>query len=185
MGALPPMRWDGEATKTCTVPGCNRAYRARGMCVYHYNKHRLKNAAACSVDGCDNRAEKRRLCGKHYYRFRMHGDATGGRHPNGAREAFVASFNPPSTDQCVWWPFSTSGHGYGSRFGGKYPHQHICLKFHGNPPTPSHEVAHGCGNRLCINPRHLRWALHVENEMDKLRHGTHRSQTAKRRGQRR
>jgi hypothetical protein len=34
------------------------------------------------------------------------------------------------------------------------------------------EAAHSCGNRACINARHLRWATHKENEQDKIEHGT-------------
>ena len=36
-------------------------------------------------------------------------------------------------------------------------------------------MAHSCGVRRCINKRHLRWATQVENEVDKLTHGTRQS----------
>src|ERR1039458_3356779 len=82
--------------------------------------------------------------------------------------------DPKETDQCIAWPFGESGHGYGAKVSDLgYPHQFICRKFHGPEPTAKHEVAHGCGNRICINPKHLRWATHTENEADKLLHGTH------------
>jgi hypothetical protein len=158
--------------KLCTAPECQRPHRAKGLCVLHYEQKRLEGAAPCSVGGCNKRAEKRGLCGAHYFRWRMHGDALAGRSPNGEREAFLTSFQPPETDDCILWPFGDCGHGYGSQVGELgYPHQFVCSKFHGPAPT-EHEVAHGCGNRKCINPKHLRWALHVENEADKFIHGT-------------
>jgi len=33
------------------------------------------------------------------------------------------------------------------------------------------DAAHSCGERMCINPRHLRWATRKENEADKVAHG--------------
>lgn len=50
----------------------------------------------------------------------------------------------------------------------------MCELAHGKPPTAEHEAAHSCGNGHlgCINPKHLRWATHIENEADKLMHGT-------------
>lgn len=34
------------------------------------------------------------------------------------------------------------------------------------------EAAHSCGNKTCINPRHLRWADHASNMEDAKAHGT-------------
>lgn len=151
------------------------------MCIFHYEQDRLKNAPYCTVYSCGRRAEKRGMCGAHYFRWRMHGSAEGGRSPNGEREAFLLRFAPRNTDECIPWPFGGSGHGYGSRVGELgYPHQFICQKFNGRSPSSKHEVAHSCGNRICINPMHLRWALHVENEADKFIHGTRKRSTRRR-----
>lgn len=80
-----------------------------------------------------------------------------------------------SQDECFLWPFSKTRDGYGQlrqkrRF--KLAHREVCRIVHGDQPTPQHEVAHSCGNRGCINPRHLRWATHKENCDDKIGHGT-------------
>jgi hypothetical protein len=163
-------------SKTCSVDGCDRPHAARGFCKHHHSLWmREKTGRVCSVEGCGKPADKRGLCGCHYFRLRKHGTPTGGRAYRGIAEKFIASFAPAETDLCIDWPYGTSGHGYGARLGKgsrKYPHQIVCEKFNGPPTADRNEVAHGCGNRRCINPRHLRWATHLENEEDKLRHGT-------------
>lgn len=84
------------------------------------------------------------------------------------------------TDCCLIWPFkSRTGPNleYGSlskgqsEFG-RRAHRVICGMAHGKPPTPEHHAAHGCGNSLCMNKRHVRWATADENMQDKVAHGT-------------
>lgn len=82
------------------------------------------------------------------------------------------------SDECLVWPFSTNGTGYG-RLGydgrGYYAHRLMCEMAHGTAPTPDLEVAHSCGNGMggCCNPRHLEWKTRSENHLDRRRHGTH------------
>jgi hypothetical protein len=47
----------------------------------------------------------------------------------------------------------------------------MCRVAHGEP-TDGADAAHSCGNRGCVNPRHLRWASRSENQMDRVVHGT-------------
>lgn len=51
-------------------------------------------------------------------------------------------------------------------------HRIVCAAFHGGPPTPEHEAAHGDGDSLNNRKDNLRWATRAENEADKIAHGT-------------
>jgi hypothetical protein len=81
-------------------------------------------------------------------------------------------------DICLIWPFALAGDGYPIIRGPRpkketiYVSRLICEKVYGPPPTDEHEVAHSCGKSSCLNKRHLRWATHSENELDKRMHGT-------------
>lgn len=76
---------------------------------------------------------------------------------------------------CVHWPFAVNSDGYGRvNWDGVNSHvsRLICESFHGAALDKKMQVAHSCGERSCINPRHLRWATKKENEADKKIHGT-------------
>lgn len=77
-------------------------------------------------------------------------------------------------DDCIIWPFGCSKAGYPMVWDGEkmvYGHSEICRRAHG-PRPPGTESAHSCGNRSCINKRHLRWATPKANCADKEKHGT-------------
>jgi len=103
---------------------------------------------------------------------------TSERAPVGAGEGFLRAALAIETDQCIIWP-------YGCRDG--YPvanivlpdgrrrpegvHVLICERVYG-PRSPGMEASHSCGNPLCVNPAHLRWATHKQNCADRALHGT-------------
>lgn len=51
-------------------------------------------------------------------------------------------------------------------------HRAVCAAFHGNPPSPKHQAAHGNGDRADNRAVNLRWATRSENMRDSMRHGT-------------
>lgn len=53
-------------------------------------------------------------------------------------------------------------------------HKLVAETFLGPPPSPAHEVAHGDGNRRNNAASNLSWKTRLENEADKLAHGTSR-----------
>ncbi len=94
-----------------------------------------------------------------------------------AQRYFKEVVLPYEDDDCLKWPFSDAGNGYGKihwNGGPRFVHRIACSLTHGEPPTPKHEASHTCGRGKfgCCNPRHLKWKTRTENEADKLAHGT-------------
>lgn len=89
---------------------------------------------------------------------------------------FIQAVIDWDSDECTpAWPFSFGAGGYPqAHLDGRcrVVHRWLSLRLHGEPPTNSHQSAHFCGNRTCLNPRHLRWATPKENNEDSVRHGT-------------
>jgi hypothetical protein len=59
--------------KTCKVQGCKRAYRAKGLCFFHYKKWRRgemegqsKRYKTCSNPECKKKVLDHGLCKEHY-----------------------------------------------------------------------------------------------------------------------
>lgn len=159
----------------CSVEGCGRKAIARGLCGRHYQQ--VRETGRCSVDGCSRPSKVRSLCTTHYDRWYKHGDDFERgqlRAANGAGLQFLLANAAYTGDDCLIWPFARDEHGY-ARIGGAHGNAspHMCRLAHGDPFEGA-EAAHSCGrgNEGCVNPRHLRWATHRENEADKLLHGT-------------
>jgi hypothetical protein len=81
-------------------------------------------------------------------------------------------------DECILWDRGVSGSGYGIvKVGRKTQGAHVAaLELYRDETRPTgldcaHDP-HRCTSRLCVNPTHLRWTTHVENEADKLIAGT-------------
>jgi hypothetical protein len=79
-------------------------------------------------------------------------------------------------DECLIWPFNRVK-GYALTHVNRKP-KYVCRlaleELVGPPPTDKHQAAHSCGKGKngCVNPKHLYWATQIENEIDKIRHGT-------------
>lgn len=57
------------SAKTCSIEGCDRPFRAKGMCSMHL-KRRYRSQGQCIEDGCDSPVVARGLCNSHYLRLR-------------------------------------------------------------------------------------------------------------------
>ncbi len=132
----------------------------------------------CSIPGCGKPHRGHGWCGSHYERWRRHGDPLGGgsyRVPRGeVLRYFLEVVLPYSGADCLVWPFSTN-RGYGQM---RYKGQQglvtrlVCEAQNGAAPSPSHHAAHSCGQKRCVSRHHLIWKTPIENEADKLGHGT-------------
>jgi hypothetical protein len=130
----------------------------------------------CLIADCKNPIKARGYCARHHHRLLRHGDPLGGDMDRGTAMKTLDGILSSDTGECIDWPHARHKAGYGAiRIDGKTRtvHRLVCLKIHGDPPSKSKRyAAHSCGRHSCCNPRHLRWATHSENMMDRHFHGT-------------
>lgn len=175
---------------TCSIEGCSRQARSRGWCNAHYSKWQSygnptgglrSNSAArlCEAPGCSRKHVARGYCGNHYGQLVTRPEAS-------RRESMHPQYPPATTqvewlraaarvagDSCIKWPFGSGDGRYGrvAYDGQRYGvHVLVCEWANGPRPGDTIEAAHACGNSLCCNPRHVRWATKYENSADKKLH---------------
>ena len=131
----------------------------------------------CSIEGCLRPAYGHGWCNAHWQRWRHHGDPLAGGLTKGAAQAFVSAvLAAPPMDACIPWPYGGNRVGYGRiNVAGRVrtAPQFVLESRVGPRPSPRHLTRHSCGNKLCVNPKHLRWATQKENMADCVAHGTH------------
>lgn len=138
-----------------------------------------RSLSICSVEGCDRPVKARGLCNRHYKRWLAQGHPCRQTKitPHGKAQAYfrnvVLTYDG---DDCLIWPFNRGSIGYaliGLDGRMQNVHRTACRLVYGPPPSPKHHAAHSCGNGHlgCVNPQHLRWATPKENAGDTLRHG--------------
>jgi hypothetical protein len=97
-----------------------------------------------------------------------------GRPPRFRNEIEIAVARRPWPETCIIFTGRRQPNGYGRvSENGTYVRAHVlaCRLAHGERPPGKSDVAHSCGERMCINPLHLRWATRAENEHDKVLQG--------------
>lgn len=130
----------------------------------------------CSIPNCGNKNLARGYCNKHYQRFLSYGDPLFIKiAERGNPLKFLKSNIGTEKHDCIDWPYGLNGQGYGAVVFNKNrmsASRAMCIMAHGEPHKDRFEAAHSCGNRICVNPNHLRWASAYENSMDRVQHGT-------------
>ena len=141
----------------------------------------MATSRICSIPGCDKPHRARGLCRGHYARYIKFGDPLlGGRArvPKGGVQRYLAEVVLAHTGtECLFWPFSRVKRGQAQiRYAGRpiLVARLVCAHVHGAPPTGGHHAAHSCGKGHlgCVSPQHLSWKTPKENEADKKSHGT-------------
>jgi hypothetical protein len=78
-------------------------------------------------------------------------------------------------DECIVWPFSLRGGGYGQIHDGGRPtmvHHLACEIWHGPRPAGMWALHGPCNNKACFNGAHLYWGTPSRNALDRIRDGT-------------
>jgi len=172
---------------TCAVNTCTHAVESQGLCAMHRARLRrhgtptggremLPAGGPCSVGGCGRPAKAKLMCSRHYLQYRRTGTAESTRAAPGEPARWAAEVaKSHDKDDCLSWPFGRNAAGYGllSHPFSALAHRVICLIAHGHPPEGRPDAAHSCGNGAdgCVNPRHVRWLSHAENQAEMVAHG--------------
>lgn len=137
-----------DMSRLCTLPGCDRGRHARGLCFLHY---------------------QRTLRGVDLDRPLMLQSSPG------EASDWIDQHLGHDGDGCLIWPFGRLPDGRARLSRSDYAARVMCERAHGPAPSSDHEAAHSCGKGHlgCVNPKHLRWATKLENERDKIKHGTY------------
>ena len=130
----------------------------------------------CSVDGCGKHVRARGLCGSHYNAWRVSGNFNRAKAKSKDVRDFLKELSQRDETDCIIWPYARDAYGYGvfgmnrKRF---YAHRYSCWLQNGKPTDTDHWALHSCskGHEGCCNPRHLYWSDVNQNAIDRVTHG--------------
>ncbi len=165
--------------RQCSIPGCEKPYRARGWCIVHW-KHWRKYGdplmvrvagKGCLVDGCDAPHSSHGYCGKHYLRWKKYGDTDAigksGRKPTPlASKINLNGLMPsdPTLGRCHEWTACIDRKGYGSVRSPidsvSHPAHRVLWELTHGPLPAGYDLHHRCENKACVNVGHLELLLH-------------------------
>jgi hypothetical protein len=95
--------------------------------------------------------------------------------PNGEPLKYFNECMELDTNDCILWKYNISGNGYGCVWVNSKStrvNRLALIKTAGEPPEDKPYALHSCHNRICFNPRHLRWGDNTENQADRIKDGT-------------
>lgn len=167
-----------KATRTCSIPDCDRPVDARGWCKTHWMRWKRhgdplgsappRPERRCSLDDCDRKHYAQGLCEPHYARTLRHGDTTDKRaESRDPVERFEERVDRTTTpDGCHLWTGPPNGAGYGTiRLGPRIVGAHVaaCL-LAGVSVPPGYEPDHLCRVPMCVRLDHLEVVTAAENK---------------------
>lgn len=153
------------AERTCTIDGCAKAHRAKGLCAAHYSKAQRASidddSPRCSVSRCKKPVFTKAsgMCQMHLTRVKRHGSVDAN-HNLPARDLSARFWSKvEQRGECWEWVGHIKWSGYGSFHSGKRHGTFIAHRFAYEDmigPIPDGlELDHLCRNRPCVNPYHL------------------------------
>lgn len=128
----------------------------------------------CSIDGCARPKRCRGLCNAHYLRWRRHGDPLAGGPPMNEYESpahrLRALTRRDESTGCLIWHGPTTNMGYGSisRNGESVGTHRFAWELAHGPIAEGLRVDHLCHNRACCELSHLRLATNAQNMANRL-----------------
>lgn len=119
------------------------------------------------IPECDRQVLAKGWCRAHYMRYRKHGSPTAGRASkvrkragNGEPQSWLQAHLDHGGDACLEWPYAKDINGYGVVYRDGVPQSaaSIILSILHGPPKKGEVARFRCGNRKCVNPRHIVWS---------------------------
>lgn len=174
--------------KICSVEGCEKSVKARGLCDAHYKSKQKsgelktskyeKRGVVCFVESCDRNVYAKNLCNVHYQRWKQHGTTS---EEKLSRKTCSMSliqrlqFYSQEVDEndCFIWQGRIGKDGYGILWWKDYPYRahRISYELYNGKIPEGKVVCHTCNNKLCVNPDHLYVATQAKNTQDAARDG--------------
>lgn len=188
-----------QVENRCSVPDCRDSIKARGYCLFHYDRvvkfgepspdwirkmPRKGAISTCQYDGCDRRLSAKGLCDAHY-RQKRDGRPLTPLPPLRRRAKSLAEYMSWYSERrgdCLVWVGRKTESGYG------------IVSYQTRVPLRAHRIAyemstgltlssatpvhHKCGNPLCVEPRHLQATFPHENTAEMLERAYYKKRIA-------
>lgn len=164
----------------CSISGCERKKRSRGMCAVHYNKNlregnfskseKHNHGEVCSFDSCNGKYLCKGFCERHYKIFKKHGYIKLTYKDIPVIERFKARCIKKASG-CIEWNGFVNHEGYGAiTVDARVIRAHrFSYAYYKGAIPDGMLVCHKCDNPRCVNADHLFLGTNQDNVNDKVK----------------